>query len=64
MLTAGEELNHALDYFCDSFDHVGTGIGHFVHAGWIRSYPIGHCPGGASGQFGSGTKNLGAVPAF
>jgi hypothetical protein len=52
-----------LDYFCDSFDHVGAGIGHLVHDGWIHSYPIGHCPGDASAQFGSGAKNLAALSA-
>ena len=56
-----KELNHALDYFCDSFGHVGAGVGHFVHAGWVHSSPIGHCRGDASDQSGSGAKSLGAI---
>ena len=32
--------------------------------GWIHSYPIGHCPGDASGQSGSGAKSLVALSAF
>ena len=45
----------------DSLDHVGTRVGHFVHARWLRSHPIGDCPGDASHQSYSGTKNLAAL---
>jgi hypothetical protein len=41
-------LKDALDDLCDSFNHVGTGIGHFLHAWWVRPHPIGHSPCGAS----------------
>jgi hypothetical protein len=61
---AGKERKNALDDLCDSFDHVGAGIGHFVHAWWVRSHPIGHCPDSASGQSRSGTKNLEAILAL
>ena len=56
-----KELKHALDYFCDSLDHVGAGTGHFVHNGWIHSYPIGHCSGDASDQSLSGAKSVGTI---
>jgi uncharacterized membrane protein len=58
---AGKERKNALDDLCDSFDHVGAGIGHFVHDGWVRPHPIGHCPDSASGQSHSGAKSLVAV---
>ena len=29
----GKELKDALDDLCDSFNHVGTGIGHFYTLG-------------------------------
>ena len=54
---AGKEPGDAVDCICDSFDHVGTGIGHFVHDGWARSHPAGHCPDRAGGQSRSGPKN-------
>jgi hypothetical protein len=53
-----------LDDLCDSFDHVGTGIGHFVHNGWVRPYPIGHCPDSSRGQSYSGTETLVAISAL
>jgi hypothetical protein len=55
---------NALDYFCDSFGHVGAGIGHFVYDGRVRPHPIGHCPDSASGQPRSGAKSLVAVSAW
>lgn len=58
-LIAREELKHALDNHCDSFDHVGTGIGHFVYDGWIHSHPIGHRADSSRDQSRSGTKSLG-----
>ena len=58
-LIAREELKHALDNHCDSFDHVGTRIGHFVYDGWIRPHPIGHRADSSRDQSRSGTKSLG-----
>jgi len=53
-----QEVKHALDDICDSVDHVGAGIGHFVHHGWIHSHAIGHCRDNSRGQSRSGAKNL------
>ena len=58
-LIAREELKHALDNHCDSFDHVGTGVGHFVYDGWIHSYSIGYRADSSRDQSRSGTKSLG-----
>lgn len=63
-LIAGKELNHALDNLCDSLDHVGTGLGHFVHNGWIRPYTIGHRADSSRDQSRSGTKSLGTISAL
>lgn len=57
-------MKHALDYFCHSFDHVGTGVGNLVHDGWIHPHRIGHRHGGASDQSHSGTKSLVAISAW
>jgi uncharacterized membrane protein len=54
-------LKHALDYSCDSLDHVGTGISHFVHDGGIRPYPIDYCPDNSRGQSDSGAQTLVAL---
>ena len=53
-----------MDDLCDSFDLVGTGIGHFVHDGWVRPYPIGHCPDSSRGQSCSGTETLVGISAL
>jgi len=53
-----------LDDLCDSFDYVGAGIGYFVHDGWVRPHPVGHCPDSASGQSPSGTQSLVGVSTF
>ena len=57
-------VEHALDYFCDSLDHVGARIDHFVHHRRIHSHLVGHSPGDASDQSHSGTKSLTALSAF
>jgi hypothetical protein len=63
-MMVGEELKHALDDLCDSFDHVGAGIGYFVHDGRVRPHPIGHCPDRSRGQSYSGTETLVGISAL
>jgi hypothetical protein len=60
----GKELEHGVDDFCDSIDHVGAGAGYFVHDGWVHSHPTGHCRGDASDQSDSGAKGLITVLAL
>ena len=59
-----KELKDALDDLCDSFDHVGTRIGHLLHDGWVRPHTIGDCPDSSRGQSCSGTETLVAASAF
>jgi hypothetical protein len=60
---AGKELKDALDYLCDSFQHVGTGICYFVHAWWVPPHPVDYCLGTTSDQSHSGTETLVVVSA-
>jgi uncharacterized membrane protein len=57
-------VKNALDNLCDSVDHVGAGVGHFVHDGRFRPCSTGHCSGRAGGQSSSGAKGVVAVSAF
>ncbi len=60
---SGKEIKDALDYVCDSLDHVASGIGQLVHAWWVHPHPVDFCRGTTSDQSHSGTETLVAVSA-
>ena len=54
-------VEHALDYMCDSFNFVASGVGEWLHVGRGHSYPAGHRPHRDSGPSPSGTKDIVAI---
>ncbi len=57
-------VEHALDHMCDSLSSVASGIADWLHDGWGRSHPAGHCRHRVSGSTYSGTKNIIAIWTF
>ena len=50
-----------MDYMCDSFNFVASGVGEWLHDGWSYSCPAGHRHHRVSDPTYSGTKRIVAI---
>ncbi len=51
-------VEYALDHMCDSLNSVASGIAYWLHDGWGRSCPAGHCHRCSTDPNHSGAKNI------